>query len=256
MVEVRGDPTRECRAAFQVKLLRVDEIYEGGIEETAEGDKRNRIYYIGRGYTPKERGLTYYWQPVYEVSKEFEFDRDRMFEEMPNVKWPGFQLMAIEKEGCGYVPVVEVRIDYRTATCSLIASKSFATGNVVTVLSVYEAKMEGKVLIFGGRCAEPEDAKTKKGGKSFNAMITPSRTIRCVTNIRRGQEIIVNYEVVDGHPINYLDRVVRSKHKDKTMGRIVGFEKERTGVVLDIQFEGESRSRKCSRGQVNFIYMR
>jgi hypothetical protein len=78
MVEVRGDPTRECRAAFQVKLLRVDEIYEGGIEETAEGDKRNRIYYIGRGYTPKERGLTYYWQPVYEVSKEFEFDRDRI----------------------------------------------------------------------------------------------------------------------------------------------------------------------------------
>jgi hypothetical protein len=40
------------------------------------------------------------------------------------------------------------------------------------------------------------------------------------------------------------------------MGRIVGFEKERTGVVLDIEFEGKERSRKCRRGQLNFLYLR
>jgi hypothetical protein len=57
--------------------------------------------------------------------------------------------MAIEKEGCKYIPVVQVRIDYRTATCSLLAAKMFAKGDVVTVLPVYEAKKkEEKVLIF------------------------------------------------------------------------------------------------------------
>jgi hypothetical protein len=92
-------------------------------------------YYIRRGYTLKERGLTYYWEPIYELSKEV--DRGSMFEEMPNIKWRGFQLMAIEKEGCKYIPVVQVRIDYRTATCSLLAAKMFAKGDVVTVLPVY-----------------------------------------------------------------------------------------------------------------------
>ena len=66
----------------------------------------------------------------------------------------------------------------------------------------------------------------------------------------------MNYELVVGYRINFLDRVVRSKHKDKAMGRIVGFEKERTGVVLDIEFEGKERSRKCRRGQLNFLYLR
>jgi hypothetical protein len=71
----------------------VNEIYEGGIEETAKGDRNNRIYYIGRGFTPKERGLMYYWQPTYQLLR-------------------GFQLMAIEKEGGEYyIPVVKVRID-------------------------------------------------------------------------------------------------------------------------------------------------
>jgi hypothetical protein len=46
--------------------------------------------------------------------------------------------------------------------------------------------------------------------------------------------------------------VVRSKHKDKAMGRIVGFKKERTGVVLDIEFKGKEKSRKCRR---NFVYL-
>jgi hypothetical protein len=70
----------------------------------------------------------------------------------------------------------------------LIAAKSFATGDVVMVLSEYEAKKEEKVLIFGGTCAEPGDSKTKEGGKSFNAMITTNCTICCVRNIRRGEE--------------------------------------------------------------------
>jgi hypothetical protein len=232
----------------------VNEVYEGGIEQTAERDRSDRIYYIGKGFTPKETGLTYYWQPIYEVSKEV--DRERMFEKMPNIEWKGFQLMAIEKEGCEYVPVVIVRIDYRTATCSLIAAKRFARGDVVTVMSEYEAKKEEKVLIFGGRCAEPGDAKTKEGGKSFNAMITSSRTIRCVREIRRGEEIIVHYELVRGNPLNFLDRVVRSKSKHKTYGRIVGFEKQRIGVVLDVQFKGEEQCRKCMQGQLNYMYMR
>jgi hypothetical protein len=63
----------------------------------------------------------------------------------------------------------------------------------------------------------------------------------------------VSYELVDRDPINFLDRVVRSKHKDKTVGRIVCFEKERTGVVLDIEFKGKEKSRKCRSGQVNFV---
>jgi hypothetical protein len=243
----------ECRAAYQFKPLWVNEIYEGGIEQSAKRDRRDRIYYIGRGYTPKERGLTYYWEPVYELSKEV--DRGSMFEEMPNMRWRGFQLMAIEKEGCEYIPVVQVRIDYGTATCSLFAAKTFAKGDVVTILSVYEAKKEEKMLIFGGRCAESGDAKSTEGGKSINAMVTPSHTIRCVTKIRRGEEIIVNYEMVDGDPINFLDRVVRSKEKDKTMGRIVGFEKETSGVVLEIEFEGKEKSRKCRSGQVNLVYL-
>jgi hypothetical protein len=154
------------------------------------------------------------------------------------------------------MPVVQVRIDYRTGSCSLFAAKGFAKGDVVTVLSAYEAKKEKRVLIFGGRCAEPGDAKTKEGGKSCNAMITPSHTIRCVTRIRRGEEIIVNYDVVDGDPIKFLDRVVRSKNKSKTMGRIVGFAKERTGVVLDIEFEGHEKSSKCMRGEVSLVYLR
>jgi hypothetical protein len=94
------------RAAYHFKLWWVNEIYERGIEQTAEGDRSDRIYYIGRGFTPKETGLTYYWQPIYELSKEV--DRERMFEKMPNMKWTGFQLMAIEKEGCEYVPVQHV----------------------------------------------------------------------------------------------------------------------------------------------------
>jgi hypothetical protein len=179
-----------------------------------------------------------------------------MFEEMPNMKLTGFQLMAIEKEGCEHVPVVEVRIDYRTATCSLISAKSFARGDVVTVLSEYEAMKEEKVLLFGGTCAEPGDVKTKEGGKSFNAMITASRTIRCVTKIRRGEKIIVNYELVYGDPLNYLDRVVRLKSKTKAMGRIVGFQNGGSGVVLDVEFEGEKKSKTCFRGEVKYVYLR
>jgi hypothetical protein len=210
--------------------------------------------YIMLGYTPKERGLTYYWEPVYELSKEVDFYS--MFEEMPNMKWMGFQLMAIEKEGGEYVPVVQVRIDYGAATSSLFAAKIFERGDVVTVLSVYEAKMAEKVLIFGGRCAEPGDATTKEGGKSSNAMITTSHTIRCIKKIRRGEEIVVNYELVDGDPINFLDRVVRSRYKDKAMGRIVGFKRERTSDVFDIEFEGKEKISKCRKGQVNFVYLR
>jgi hypothetical protein len=248
------DSQTECFAAYQFKLLWVNEIYEEGIEETSKGDRNDRIYYIGRGYTPKEKGLTYYWEPVYELSKEVE--RETMFEKMPDLKWSGFKLMAIEREGCDYAPVVEVRIDYRTATCTLIAAKRFVPGDVVTVLSEYEAMKEEKVLIFGGTCAEPGDFKTEEGEKAFNAMITPSRTIRCVENIRRGEEIIVNYELVRGDSINFLDRVVRSKYKDKRMGRIVGYKKERTGVVLDVEFEGQEKSTKCRRGELNYVYLR
>jgi hypothetical protein len=76
-----------------------------------------------------------------------------------------------------------VRTDYRTATCSLFAAKQIAKGDVVTVLLVYEAKKDEKVLIFGGRCAEPGDATIKVGGKSFNAMIAPSHTFCCITKI-------------------------------------------------------------------------
>jgi hypothetical protein len=244
----------ECCAAYDFKLVWVDEIYERGIEQTAKGDRRDRMYYIGKGYTPKERGLTFYWEPTYELSSEV--GRDTMFEKMPNMKWRGFQLMALEKEGCEYVPVVEVRINCSTATCSLIAAKNFARGDVVTVLSLYEAKMKKKVLIFGGRCAEPGDGKTEEGGKAFNAMITPSHTIRCNAKIRRGEEIVVNYEVVYGDPINFLDRVVRSRYKGKSFGRIVAFAMERTGVVLDVKFEGEEKIRKCRRGEVSFVYLR
>jgi hypothetical protein len=168
----------------------------------------------------------------------------------------GFQLMAIEKEGGEHVPVVQVRIDYGAATSSLFAAKKFARGDVVTVLSVYEAKMAEKVLIFGGRCAKPGDATTKEGGKSFNAMLTPSHTICCMKKIRRGEEIVVNYELVDGDPLKFRDRVVRSRHKDKAIGRIVGFEKERTSDVFDIEFEGKEKISKCRRGQVNFVYLR
>jgi hypothetical protein len=243
-----------CRAAYHFKLWWVNEVYERGIEQIAEGDRNDRIYYSGRGYTPKERGLTYYWEPIFELSKEV--DRERMFEEMPDMKWTGFKLMVIEKEGCEYIPVVIVRIDYKTATCSLIAAKSFARGDVVTVMSEYEVKKEEKVLIFGGRCAEPGDAGTKEGGKSFNAMITPSRTIRCFKKIRRGEEIIVNYELVRGDPLNFLDRVVRSTSKHKAMGRIVGFKDERVGVVLDVEFEGDEKTRKCMKEQVNYVYLR
>jgi hypothetical protein len=124
----------------------------------------------------------------------------------------GFQLMAIEKEGCEYIPVVIVRMDYRTGTCSLIAAKSFARGDVVTVMSEFEAKQEEKVLIFGGRCAERGDPKTKEGGKSFNATITPSRTIRCVRKIIKGEEIIVNYDPVRGDPLNFLDRASETRN--------------------------------------------
>jgi hypothetical protein len=251
---VRVESLTECHVAYDFKLLWVNEIYEEGIEQTSKGDRNDRIYYVGRGYTPKEVGLTFYWEPIYELSKEVK--RERMFENMPDLKWSGFQLMAIEKEGCDYVPVVEVRIDYERGTCSLIAAKWFVTGDVVTVLSEYEANKEEKVLIFGGTCAEPGDSKTKEGGNSYNAMITPSRTIRCVRNIRKGEEIVVNYEMVEGDPINFLDRVVRSRYKNKTMGRVVGFEKERTGVVLDVKFEGHEESTKCRRGQINYVYLR
>lgn len=247
-------PVRKIRAAYDFKLWWVNEIYEGGIENTARGNTRDRIYYVGRGYTPKEKGFTYYWEPVYDLSKEVDFDS--MFEEMPNMKWVGFQLMAIEKEGGEYVPVIQVRIDYGAATSSLFAAKKFVRGDVVTVLSVYEAGMTKKVLIFGGRCAETRDVSTKKGGKSFNAMITPSHTIRCITNIRRGEEIVVNYEQVDGDPLNFLDRVVRSRHKDKALGRIVGFEKEMTSDMFAIEFEGKEEISKCRRGQLNFVYLR
>jgi hypothetical protein len=34
----------ECRATYQLKYLWVNEIYEGGIEETAKGDRNDRIY--------------------------------------------------------------------------------------------------------------------------------------------------------------------------------------------------------------------
>jgi hypothetical protein len=244
----------ECRAAYQFKLWWVDEIYEGGIEQIAEGDRSDRIYNIGIGYTPKERGLTYYWQPIYELSEDF--DRLRMFKIKPDMECVGFQLMAIEKEGCEYIPVVIVRMDYRTGTCSLIAAKSFARGDVITVMSEFEAKQEEKVLIFGGRCAERGDPKTKEGGKSFNATITPSRTIRCVRKIIKGEEIIVNYDPVRGDPLNFLDRVVRSKSKFKTMGRIVGFKGETSGVLLDVEFEGDATRRKCMKGQVNYVYLR
>jgi hypothetical protein len=96
---------------------------------------------------------------------------------------------------------VEVRIDYRTKKYSLIAAKSFAR-DVVTV----------KVLIFGGTCTELGDSKTKEGGKSCNAMITPSRTKRCVRN-RMGEEIVVKYELLHGHPINLLDHLVKRKRR-------------------------------------------
>jgi hypothetical protein len=241
------------RPVYQFKPWWVNEIYDGGIEQTAKGDRRDRIYYIGRGYTPKERGLTFYWQPVYELSEEV--DRERILEKMPNMKWKGFQLMAIEKKGCEYIPVVEVRIDYETASCFLIAAKTFAAGDVVTILSKYEAKKAEKVLIFGGICAERGGSKTKEGEKLCNAMITASRTIRCVRRITRGEEIIVNYELVPDHPVNFLDRVVRSTYKDKIYGRIVGLEKESIGVVLDVEFEKEGK-RKCRRGEVNFVYLR
>jgi hypothetical protein len=244
----------ECCAAYDFKLVWVNEIYARGIEETARGNRLDRIYYMGRGSTPKERGLTCYWEPVYEISKEL--DSDCMFEERPNMKWMGFRLMAIEKEGCEYVPVVQVRIDYRTGTSSLFAAKPYAKGDVVTVLSSYEAKMKEKVLIFGGRCAVPGDSTTKEGGKSFNAMLTPSHTIRCVRKIRMGEEIIVSYELAPGDPINFLDRVVRSRYKGNRMGRIVSFEREKTGVVVGIDFEGEERTRKCGRGEVNLVYLR
>jgi hypothetical protein len=124
------------------KLWWVDEIYEGGIERIAEGDRRDRIYYVGRGSTPKERRLAWYWQPIYELSKEV--DRESMFEEMPNMEWKGFRLMAIEKEGREYIPVLEVRIDYRTATCSLIAAKIFVRGDVITVMSEYMKRRRRK----------------------------------------------------------------------------------------------------------------
>jgi hypothetical protein len=245
-----SSPRSHIRAAYEFKLWWVNEIYEGGIEQTARGNTRDRIYYVGRGYTPKERGLTYYWEPVYELSKEVDFDS--MFEEMPNMKWTGFQLMAIEKEGGEYVPVVQVRIDYGAGTSSLFAAKKFVWGDVVTVLSVYEADLAKKVLIFGGRCAEP----TTEGGKTFNAMMTQSHTIRCIKKIKRGEEIVVNYEVVASDPLNFLDRVVRSRHKDKAMGRVVGFKMERFSDVFNIEFEGNKKISKCRRGEVNFVYLR
>jgi hypothetical protein len=151
--------------------------------------------------------------------------------------------------------VVEVRIDYTKATCSLIAAKNFVRGDVITVMSEYEAKKEEKVLILGGRCAERGDAKTKEGGKSLNAMITPSRTIRCIEEIRRGEEIIVNYELVRGNQLNFLDRVVRSKSKLKTMGRIVGFKDEMMGVVMYVQFEGKEKATKCVTRSIHFVYL-
>jgi hypothetical protein len=247
-------PRRDIRAAYDFKLWWVNEIYEGGIEQTARGTTRDRIYFVGRGYTPKERGLTYYWEPVYELSKEVDFDS--VFEEMPNMKWTGFQLMAIEKEGGAFVPVVQVRIDYGAGTSSLFAAKKFVWGDVVTVLSVYEADLAKKVLIFGGRCSEPGDITSEEGGKTFNAMITHSHTIRCMKTIRRGEEIVVNYEMVAADPLNFLDRVVRSREKDKAIGRIVGFEKARTTELFDIEFEGTKEISKCRRGQVNFVYLR
>jgi hypothetical protein len=245
---------RAIRPAYDFKLWWVNEIYEGGIEQTARGNTRDRIYYVGRGYTPKERGLTYYWEPVYELSKEV--DSYSMFEEMPNMKWTGFQLMAIEKEGGEFVPIVQVRIDYGAATSSLFAAKRFARGDVVTVLSVYETVSAKKVLIFGGRCAVAGDAMTKEGGKTFNAMITPSHTIRCIKRIKRGEEIVVNYELVVDDPLNFIDRVVRSRHKDKAMGRIVSFERERTSDVFNIAFEGKEKISKCRRGELSFVYLR
>jgi hypothetical protein len=244
----------ECRPAYQFKDFWVNDIYLSGIEQEAEIEVKNhdRIWFLGRDYTPKERRLTYYWEPVYELSKEV--DRFRIFEEMPSPEWKGFMLMAIQKEGCEYSRVVEVKIDYAAGSCSLVACKNFEIGDVVTVLSEYEAKMEKKVLIFGGTCAESGDSKTQEGGKPCNAMITTSRTIRCVREIRKGKEIIVNFDLDAGHPINFLDRMVHSRNNDNKVGRVVGYEEERDGEVLHVEFDGEEKKRTCRRGQVHYVY--
>jgi hypothetical protein len=121
---------------------------------------------------------------------------------------------------------------------------------VVTVLSEYEAKQEGKMLIFGGMCAESGDSKTKDGGKPCSAMITTSRTIRCVREIRKGEDIIVNFDLDPGYPINFLDRMVHSRNKGKKIGRIVGYEEERYDEVLHV----EEKKRTCRRGQVHYVY--
>jgi hypothetical protein len=122
---------------------------------------------------------------------------------------------------------VQVRIDYRTATCSLFAPEKFAKGDVATFLSVYEAKKEEKVLCY-------DNAKSH---------------ICCITKIRRGEEIVVNYELVDaGDPLNLLvDRVVHSKHKDKAMGRIVGL--KRKGLVSFWILSSKERRRAGSAGE-------
>jgi hypothetical protein len=97
----------ESRPAYKFKDFWVNQIYGGGIEQTTEIEVKNddRIWFRGRDYTPKERGLTYYWEPLYHHLLE-EIHLERITDRMPDTEWTGYRLMAIQKDGYEYSPVV------------------------------------------------------------------------------------------------------------------------------------------------------
>jgi hypothetical protein len=78
-----------------------------------------------------------------------------------------------------------------------------------------------------------------------------SRAICCVRDIRKGEEIVVNYDLDAEHPMYYLDRMIRSKYKDKKW-KSCDHEEEGIGVFLNVDF-GEGVKRKCRTGQCLYL---
>ncbi len=62
----------------------------------------------------------------------------------------------------------------------------------------------------------------------------------------------MNYDLDAEHPMNDLDRMVRSKYKDNKFGRVIGYEEEIIGVYLNVDF-GEGVKRKCGVGQCIYL---
>ena len=162
---------------------------------------RRRVPCIERdAFKIRKKGDTvlFYWQMIYSVG-----DSNGP---VPTINILGKALFGkVERNSTEYKPVVHViQTRANPRTFGLFASRNFCMGDAIVFIPEFEE--ESGECILGGAFARVVDSPS-----DCNSYITRNRTLRCVKDIRAGEEIIrceVGTQVLE--EIENIDRVVLS----------------------------------------------